>query len=32
MRASGFLNAAIERGGVVGLDVAPGGSWQPTAP
>jgi polar amino acid transport system substrate-binding protein len=32
MRASGFLKAAIERGGVVGLDVAPGGSWEPKAP
>jgi polar amino acid transport system substrate-binding protein len=31
-RASGLLKAAIERSGIVGLDVAPGGSWQPTAP
>jgi len=32
VRASGFLKAAIDRSGVVGLDVGPGGSWQPTAP
>ena len=32
VRASGFLQAAIERSGVVGLDVGPGGSWQPSAP
>ena len=31
-RASGFLKAAIEKSGVVGLEVASGGSWQPTAP
>jgi polar amino acid transport system substrate-binding protein len=31
-RASGLLKAAIERSGIVGLDVAPGGSWKPTAP
>src|SRR5262245_39492929 len=31
-RAAGLLKAAIERSGVVGLDVAPGGSWKPTAP
>lgn len=32
MRASGHLKSVIERSGIVGLDVAPGGSWQPTAP
>jgi polar amino acid transport system substrate-binding protein len=31
-RASGLLKTAIERSGIVGLDVAPGGSWQPSAP
>jgi polar amino acid transport system substrate-binding protein len=31
-RASGFLKTAIEKSGVVGLEVAPGGSWKPTAP
>jgi polar amino acid transport system substrate-binding protein len=31
-RASGFLKTAIEKSGVVGLEVAPGGSWQPTSP
>jgi polar amino acid transport system substrate-binding protein len=31
-RASGLLKAAIEKSGVVGLEVAPGGSWKPTAP
>jgi polar amino acid transport system substrate-binding protein len=31
-RASGLLKAAIEKSGIVGLEVAPGGSWQPTAP
>jgi len=32
LRDSGFLKASIERSGVVGLDVGPGGSWQPSAP
>src|SRR5215468_448687 len=31
-RATGFLKAAIEKSGIVGLEVAPGGSWQPTSP
>jgi polar amino acid transport system substrate-binding protein len=31
-RASGLLKTAIERSGIAGLDVAPGGSWQPSAP
>jgi len=31
-RASGLLKASIERSGIAGLEVAPGGSWQPTAP
>jgi polar amino acid transport system substrate-binding protein len=32
MRDSGFLKTSIERSGVVGLEVGPGGSWQPSAP
>lgn len=32
MRASGFIARAIEASGIVGLDVAPGGSWQPRVP
>ena len=32
MRDLGFLKASIERSGVVGLEVGPGGSWQPSAP
>src|SRR5215510_1824482 len=31
-RTSGLLKTAIERSGITGLDVAPGGSWKPTAP
>ena len=30
VRASGFLKAAVDKSGVVGLDVAPGGSWTPS--
>ena len=32
MRASGFLQKAVEASGVVGLDVAPAGSWTPSVP
>lgn len=32
VRASGFLQAAIENSGVVGLEAAPAGSWQPSVP
>jgi polar amino acid transport system substrate-binding protein len=32
LRDTGFLKAAIERSGFVGLAVGPGGSWQPSAP
>jgi polar amino acid transport system substrate-binding protein len=32
MRASGFIARAIEASGIVGIDVAPGGSWQPSVP
>src|SRR5262245_64572115 len=32
LRDSGFLKASIERSGFVGLEVGPGGSWQPSAP
>jgi len=32
MRDTGFLRTAIEKSGVVGLEVGPGGFWQPTAP
>jgi polar amino acid transport system substrate-binding protein len=32
VRASGFLKAAIDKSGVVGLDAAPGGSWTPKVP
>ncbi|MFO0989525.1 MAG: transporter substrate-binding domain-containing protein [Alphaproteobacteria bacterium] len=32
MRASGFIARAIGASGIVGLDVAPGGSWQPRVP
>jgi polar amino acid transport system substrate-binding protein len=31
-RASGLLKTAIERSGITGLEVAPGGSWKPSAP
>ena len=31
-RASGFLKRAIDSSGVVGLDVAPAGSWTPSVP
>ena len=32
VRASGFLKSAIEKSGVVGLEAAPAGSWQPSVP
>jgi len=32
VRASGFLQTAIEKSGVIGLDAAPAGSWQPSVP
>ena len=32
VRASGFLKTAIENSGVIGLQAAPGGSWQPSVP
>jgi polar amino acid transport system substrate-binding protein len=32
VRASGFLQRAIENSGVVGLEPAPAGSWQPSVP
>ncbi len=32
VRTSGFLQAAIENSGVIGLEVAPGGSWTPKVP
>lgn len=32
VRASGFLKTAIENSGVVGLEAAPAGSWQPSVP
>ncbi len=31
-RTSGFLKAAIENSGVIGLEAAPGGSWTPKVP
>ena len=32
VRASGFLQNALVNSGIVGLDVAPAGSWQPSVP
>jgi polar amino acid transport system substrate-binding protein len=32
VRASGFLQNAIANSGVIGLQAAPGGSWQPSVP
>ena len=32
VRASGFLKGALDRYGMVGIEVGPGGSWQPKAP
>jgi polar amino acid transport system substrate-binding protein len=32
VRASGFLKTAIDNSGVVGLEAAPAGSWQPSMP
>lgn len=31
-RAAGFIARAIEASGIVGIEVAPGGSWQPSVP
>jgi len=32
VRASGFLQRSIESSGVIGLEAAPAGSWQPSVP
>ena len=32
MRASGFLQSAIAASGIVGIEAAPAGSWQPSVP
>ena len=32
MRASGFIARVIAASGIVGIEVAPGGSWQPSVP
>src|SRR5262249_38826132 len=32
VRASGFLQQAITAGGIIGLEMAPAGSWQPAVP
>ena len=32
MRASGFIARAIAASGIAGIEVAPGGSWQPAVP
>lgn len=32
MRATGFIARAIEASGIVGIEPAPGGSWQPRVP
>jgi hypothetical protein len=32
VRASGFLQSAITTSGIVGLQAAPAGSWQPSVP
>lgn len=32
MRATGFLGRTIEASGIAGIEVAPGGSWQPRVP
>jgi hypothetical protein len=32
VRASGFLQNAIASSGVIGLQAAPAGSWQPSVP
>ena len=32
VRASGFLQKAITDSGVIGLQAAPAGSWQPSVP
>ena len=32
MRASGFLQSAVEKSGIIGLSVAPAGSWTPSVP
>jgi polar amino acid transport system substrate-binding protein len=32
VRASGFLHSAVEKSGIIGLSVAPAGSWTPSVP
>lgn len=32
LRASGFLQTAVDKSGVIGLEAAPAGSWQPSVP
>jgi ABC-type amino acid transport substrate-binding protein len=32
VRASGFLQTAIEKSGIIGLSAAPAGSWTPSVP
>jgi polar amino acid transport system substrate-binding protein len=32
LRNAGFLDRAIKASGIVGIEVAPGGSWQPSVP
>lgn len=32
LRSSGFLDRAIKASGIVGIEAAPGGSWQPSVP
>ena len=32
LRATGFLQRAIDSSGVIGLEAAPAGSWQPAVP
>jgi polar amino acid transport system substrate-binding protein len=32
VRASGFLQSAVEKSGIIGLSVAPAGSWTPSVP
>ena len=32
LRASGFLQSAIEKSGIIGIEAAPGGSWMPSVP
>ena len=32
VRASGFLQSAIAASGIIGIEAAPAGSWQPSVP